>query len=110
MAMEANQIIFKAILEPLIVASVPEVKKKQCLDAQGAFESLVDEEIGDTIIAPRNRFCKFLSNFEYRASLSLYCYAFVLTFFHTNPFIDLLESQFKLEESNSYSRLAIRSA
>ena len=44
---------------------------------------------------------KFLSNFEYGASLSLYCYAFVLTFFHTNPFIDLLESQFKLEESNS---------
>ena len=44
---------------------------------------------------------KFLSSFEYGASLSLYCYAFVLTFFHTNSFIDLLESQFKLEESNS---------
>ena len=68
--------IFKAILEPLIVASVPEVNKKQCFDAQGASESLVDEEIVDTVIAAHNRFCKFLLNFEYGASLSLYCYAF----------------------------------
>ena len=56
--MEADQMIFKAILEPLIVASVPEVNKKQRLDAQGAFESLVDEEIVDTVIAPSNRFYK----------------------------------------------------
>ena len=49
--------IFKAIMEPLIVTSVTEVIKKQCLDAQWAFESLVDEEIVDTIIAARNRFC-----------------------------------------------------
>ena len=49
--------IFKAILEPLIVASVLEVNKKR-LDAEGAPESLVDEEIADTVIAPRNRFCK----------------------------------------------------
>ena len=92
--------IFKAILEPLIVASILEVNKKR-LDAQGASKSLVDGEIADTVIAPRNRFCKFLSNFEYGASLSLYYYTFVLSFFHTNSFIDLLESQFKLEESNS---------
>ena len=43
---------------------------------------------------------KFLSNFEYGASLILYCYAFFFTCFHINSFIDLLESQFKLEESN----------
>ena len=50
--------IFKAILEPLIVASVPEVIKKQRLDAQRASESLVDEEIADTVIVARNRFCR----------------------------------------------------
>ena len=101
--------IFKAILDPFIVTSVPEVIKK-CLDAQEASESLEDEEIADTIIAPRNRFCKFLANFEYRSSLSLYSYAFFLISFHINSFIDLLESQFQLEESNSYSRLAIKTA
>ena len=53
---------------------------------------------------------KFLANFEYGSSLSLYCYAFVLTSFHINSFIDLLKFQFKLEESNSYSRLAIMTA
>ena len=51
---------------------------------------------------------KFVANSEYGSSLSLYFYAFVLTSFHINSFIDLLESQFQLEESNSYSRLAIR--
>ena len=50
--------IFKAILEPLIVTFVSEVIKKQGLDAQEAFESLEDEEIADTVIVPRNRFCK----------------------------------------------------
>ena len=50
--------IFKAILDPLIVTSVFEVIKKQRLDAQEASESLEDEEIVDTVIAPCNRFCK----------------------------------------------------
>ena len=50
--------IFKAIVEPLIVASIPEVIKKQRFDAQGASESLVDEEIADTVIEAHNRFCK----------------------------------------------------
>ena len=58
MAMEADQMIFKAILDPLIVTSVSKVIKKQRLDAQEASESLEDEEIADTVIAPRNRFCK----------------------------------------------------
>ena len=53
---------------------------------------------------------KFLANFEYKSSLSLYSYAFVLTSFYINSFIDVLESQFQLEEPNSYSRLAIRTA
>ena len=50
--------IFKAILEPLIVAFVPEVIRKQRFDAQKAFRSLVDEEIADTVIEACNRFCK----------------------------------------------------
>ena len=50
--------IFKAILDPLIVTSVSEVIKKQRLDVQEASESLEAEEIADTVIAPRNRFCK----------------------------------------------------
>jgi hypothetical protein len=58
MAMEANQMIFKAILEPLIVDSVIDVFKKQRLNAQGASENLVDEELADTVIVVRNQFCK----------------------------------------------------
>jgi hypothetical protein len=56
--MEADQMIFKAILEPLIVDSVTEVFKKHHLDTQGASENLVDEELADTVIVARNRFCK----------------------------------------------------
>ena len=44
---------------------------------------------------------KFFSYFEYGGLISLYCFAFILNFFDTNPFIDLLESEFKLEKSNS---------
>ena len=55
--MEVDQMIFKAILEPLIVTFVSEVIKKR-LDAQEASKNLEDEEIADTVIAPRNRFCK----------------------------------------------------
>ena len=57
MAMEADQTIFKAILEPLILDSAFEVIKK-CLDAPGPSKSLVDEEIAETVIEARNRFCK----------------------------------------------------
>jgi hypothetical protein len=57
-AMEADQMIFKAILEPLIVDSVTEVFKKQRLNAQEASQNLVDEEFADTVIVARNRFCK----------------------------------------------------
>ena len=58
MAMEADQMIFKAILEPLIVDSVTEVFKKQCLDAQEASQNLVDEDFADTVIVAYNRFYK----------------------------------------------------
>ena len=56
--MEADQMIFKAILEPFIVDSVSKVFKKQRLDAQGASENLVDEELPDLVIVARNKFCK----------------------------------------------------
>ena len=56
--MEADQMIFKAILEPLIVDSVTEVFKKQCLDAQEASQNLVDEDFADTVIVAYNRFYK----------------------------------------------------
>ena len=50
--------IFKAILEPFIVAFVLEVIRKHYLHAQRASRSLVDEEIADMVIEARNRFCK----------------------------------------------------
>ena len=59
--------IFKDILEPLIVASVPKVFKKQRLDAQDTSEILVDEEFLELSIVVRLRFSKFLSCFEYGA-------------------------------------------
>ena len=58
MAMEADQMIFKAILEPLIVDSVPEVFKKQRLDAHEASEILVDEEFAESSIVARHKFYK----------------------------------------------------
>ena len=50
--------IFKYILEPLIVASVPEGFKKQHLDAQDTSEILVDEEFPESSIVARHRFSK----------------------------------------------------
>jgi hypothetical protein len=48
--MEADQMIFKAILEPLIVDSITKVFKKQRLDAQGASENLEDEKYANKVI------------------------------------------------------------
>ena len=59
--------IFKDILEPLIVASFPEVSKKKRLDAQNTSEILVDEEFPESSIVARHKFSKFLSCFEYGA-------------------------------------------
>ena len=50
--------IFKDILEPLIVASIPEVFKKQRVDAQDTSEILVDEEFPESSIVARHRFSK----------------------------------------------------
>ena len=49
---------FKNILEPLIVASFPEVFKKQQLDAQDTSEILGDEEFPESSIVARHRFSK----------------------------------------------------
>ena len=58
MAMEVDEMIFEAILEPLTVDSIHEVFKKQRLDAQEASPILVDEELAESSILARNRFCK----------------------------------------------------
>jgi hypothetical protein len=57
-ALEADQMIFEAILEPLIVDSVSESFKKQRLDVQVAFEILEDEDLAESVIIPRHKFCK----------------------------------------------------
>jgi hypothetical protein len=56
--MESEKEIFKAILEPLIVAPVTEGFKKQLLDANDATDDVEVEELLDTIIIPLNRYCK----------------------------------------------------
>ena len=58
MVMEADQMIFKAILEPLIETSHPEVSKKQRLDTEESSEILMDEELAESSIVTRDRFCK----------------------------------------------------
>jgi hypothetical protein len=49
-AMEGDKEIFKAILEPFIVAPVTEGFKKQQLDANGPTEDLQVEELPDSIV------------------------------------------------------------
>ena len=50
--------IFKDILEPLIVASILKVFKKQRFDAQDTSEILVDEEFPELSIVVRHKFSK----------------------------------------------------
>ena len=50
--------IFKDILEPLIVPSFLEVFKKQRLDAKNTSEILVDEEFPESSIVACHRFNK----------------------------------------------------
>ena len=50
--------IFKDILEPLIVPSFPELFKKQRLDAENTSEILVDEEFPESSIVARHKFSK----------------------------------------------------
>jgi hypothetical protein len=56
--MEGDKEIFKAILEPLIVASIIEGFKKQRLGATSTIDDLEDEKLPDTFIIPLNRYCK----------------------------------------------------
>ena len=57
--------IFKDILEPLIVPSFPEVFKKQRLDAENTSEILVDEKFPES--SATDSVSKFLSCFDYGA-------------------------------------------
>jgi hypothetical protein len=57
-AMERDEEIFKAILEPLIAAPVFEGSKKQRLDANPTIEVLEVEELANIVIVPLNRYCK----------------------------------------------------
>ena len=56
--LEVDQMIFKDILEPLIVSSFLEVFKKQRLDVENTSEILVDEEFPESSIVARYRFSK----------------------------------------------------
>jgi hypothetical protein len=53
-AMEGDEEIFKAILEPLIVDTLTEGFKKQRIDGDDAEV----EELPDPIFIPLNRYCK----------------------------------------------------
>jgi hypothetical protein len=55
--MEGDKEIFKAILEPLIVAPITEGFKKQRLDATSTANDLEVEEYLDIVIIPLNRYC-----------------------------------------------------
>jgi hypothetical protein len=57
-AMEGDEEIFKAILEPLIVDTVPEGLKKQRIDGDDAVDDAEVEELPDPIFTPLNRYCK----------------------------------------------------
>jgi hypothetical protein len=57
-AIEGDKEIFKAILEPPIVAPFSEGSKKQQLDANGPIEDHMVEELPDTLVVAQNRYCK----------------------------------------------------
>jgi hypothetical protein len=54
-AMEGDEVIFKAILEPLIKDTVTEGLKKQRIDGVDDVEV---EELPDPVFTPLNRYCK----------------------------------------------------
>jgi hypothetical protein len=57
-AMEENEEIFKAILEPLIVDIVTEGFKKQRINGDDAIDDVEVEELPDPVFTPLNRYCK----------------------------------------------------
>jgi hypothetical protein len=58
MAMEGDEEIFKAILEPLIVDTVTEGFKKQRIDVVDVADDVDLEELPDPVFIPLNRYCK----------------------------------------------------
>jgi hypothetical protein len=57
-AMEGDEEIFKAILEPLIVDTITEGFKKQQLDGIDAADDVDLEEFLDVVIQRLNQYCK----------------------------------------------------
>jgi hypothetical protein len=57
-AMEGDEEIFKAILEPLIVDTVTEGFKKQRIDGVDATNDIDLEELPDPVFTPLNRYYK----------------------------------------------------
>jgi hypothetical protein len=57
-AMEGDEVIFKAILEPLIVDTVTKGLKKQRIDGIDAADDVEFEELKDPVFTPLNRYCK----------------------------------------------------
>jgi hypothetical protein len=58
--MEGDEVIFKAILKPLIVDTVTEGLKKQRIDGVDAADDVEVEieELPDPVFTPLNRYCK----------------------------------------------------
>jgi hypothetical protein len=56
-AMEGDEEIFKAILEPFIVDTVTEGFKKQRIDGVDATADVDLEELPDLVFTPLNRYC-----------------------------------------------------
>jgi hypothetical protein len=57
-AMEGDEVIFKANLEPLIVDTVTEGLKKQRIHGVDAVDDVEVEELPDPVFTPLNRYCK----------------------------------------------------
>jgi hypothetical protein len=57
-AMEGDEVIFKAIFEPLIVDTVTKGFKKQRIDSVDAADDVEVQELLDPVFTPLNRYCK----------------------------------------------------
>jgi hypothetical protein len=56
--MEGDEVIFKAIFEPLIVDTVTKGFKKQRIDSVDAADDVEVQELLDPVFTPLNRYCK----------------------------------------------------
>jgi hypothetical protein len=57
-AMEGDEVIFKALLGPLIMDTVTKGLKKQRIDGVDAADDVEVEELPDPVFTPLNRNCK----------------------------------------------------